>query len=289
MLLKIIRLYTFYFPFDRGKWRFYTLAKKLYGKLPAKVLATTDDGRRLQVSLSDWMGDGIYFLGKYEVFCTEIVRRHINTGDVCLVVGANIGWYTTLFSKLVGNEGAVHAFEPVPETFDLLKENVALTAKEANVFINNFALGDEEKNLDIHVFENMPMGHSSLAAKPGQNSATVFVKVKTLDSYLLQRKIERVNFVKVDIEGAEMLFLRGAEKLFEQATPPVIFMEMALETTKEFGYFPNDLIVFLREKADYKFYALDEENEKLLEIDGFSADDIGANVLCVPQSRATDL
>lgn len=285
MLLRLVRLYTFYFPFRRGKGQFYTLAKKLSGALPAKVLATTKDGRRLRVTLSDWMGDGIFFLGEYEVFCTKIIEKHIGAGDICLDVGANIGWFTTLFSKLVGNRGEVHAFEPVPETFDLLKENVALNESAANVFLNNFALGDEEKTSDIHIFENMPMGHSSLAAKAGQNSVTVSAQLKTLDSYLRERKIERVDFVKVDIEGAEMMFLSGAGKLFEQATPPVIFMEMALETTKEFGYFPNDLIVFLREKADYKFYALDETDEKLIEIDAFSAEDIGANVLCVPQNR----
>lgn len=285
MLLKLVRLYTFYFPFERGKGRFYKLAKTLSGNSAEKMLATAKDGRKLRVSLTEWAGEGIYFLGKYEVFSTEIIGKYVNKGDVCLDVGANIGWFTTLLSKICGASGAVHAFEPVPETFEFLRENVSLNGDPPNVLINNFALGDEEKDFVIHVFENMPLGHSSLRAKPDKKSTAVPIRLVTLDSYLESNDIKRVDFVKVDVEGAEKLFLDGAGKLFAQATPPLIFMEMALSETSRFGYLPNDLIVFLKAQADYKFYALDEENKRLKEIEGFAPDDIGADVLCVPAGK----
>ena len=60
-------------------------------------------------------------------------------------------------------------------------------------------------------------------------------------------------------------------------------MEMALNQTKSFGYFPDDLIKFLSARADYRFFRIDEVNERLIEINGFDHDDVGANVLCVPQ------
>ena len=109
--------------------------------------------------------------------------------------------------------------------------------------------------------------------------------IKTLNSYLSERNIGQVDFIKVDVEGAEQMFLSGGTSVFQQKIPPLIFMEMALETTKEFGYKPNDIITFIKENADYDFFALDEVNRKLIRIEGFADDDIGANVLCVPREK----
>ena len=282
--LNLIRLYTFYFPVNRGKWRASAFARKLCRHLPEKVLATTKDGRRLYVALSDWAGESIFFLGKHEQFSAEIFARHIKKGFVCLDVGANIGWHTTLMSRLSGSEGEVHAFEPVPPTFDDLKKNVALNGGGAKVFLNNFGLGDAESTAEIHLFDDLPSGHAALAGKTGESSTVFPVRIKTLDSYLEEKNIERVDFIKVDIEGAEMMFLKGARKVFEQKTPPVIYMEMTLETSRAFGYMPHDLIVFLKNKASYQFFKVDEAGEKLSEIDGFAPEDVGANVLCLPRN-----
>lgn len=283
--LKFIRLYTFYFPIDKGKGRLFMLAKKFCRHLPKEVLAVTEDGRKLYVGLSDWSGDGIFFLGRYESFCTEIMSRHIKKGDICLDVGANIGWFTTLFAKLCGSGGEVHAFEPVPKTFADLQRNVALNKTEAKVFLNNFGLGDVEKKFEMHLFPDLPSGHASLAAKPDHKSKTVPVMIKTLDAYLAERNIGQVDFIKVDVEGAERMFLRGGKSIFQQKTPPVLFMEMALGNTKEFGYKPDEIISFIKETGDYVFFALDEIKRELKRIEGFADDDIGANVLCVPREK----
>ena len=282
--LNLIRLYTFYFPVNRGKWRASAFARKLCRHLPEKVLATTKDGRRLYVALTDWAGESIFFLGRHEQFSAEIFARHIKNGFVCLDVGANIGWHTTLMSRLSGAEGEVHAFEPVPPTFEDLKKNVSLNGEGAKVFLNNFGLGDAESTAEIHLFKDLPSGHATLAGKTGAPSTVFPIKIKTLDSYLEEKNIKRVDFIKVDIEGAEMMFLKGAEKVFEQEIAPIIYMEMTLETSREFGYLPNDLIVFLKNKASYQFFKIDEAGEKLFEIEGFAPEDIGANVLCLPRN-----
>ncbi|MEJ7860579.1 MAG: FkbM family methyltransferase [Pyrinomonadaceae bacterium] len=282
-LIRLARLYTFYFPFNRGKGRIFAAAKKFSRTLPRSVVTETKDGRRFDVGFRDWAEDSIYFLGTYENFCTETVKKYIGRGDVCLDVGANMGWYSTLFRDICGAEGAVHSFEPVPQTFAELEKNVALNGSPPNVFLNNFGLGDEEKETEIYLFDDLPSGHASLAPGKTHSAQAILINIKTLDSYLEMRKIKQVDFVKVDVEGAEMMFLRGAKKLFEQPKAPVIFMEMAIGTTKEFGYKPNDLIEFIKNQATYDFYALDETKEKLIRIEGFSDDQIGANVLCVPR------
>jgi hypothetical protein len=105
----------------------------------------------------------------------------------------------------------------------------------------------------------------------------------TLDSFIEKNKIGEINFIKADIEGAELTMLKGAGKIFEQSRPPMLEIEMALGATRAFDYLPNDLIEFINNRRNYDFYRIDEKKNQLKKIKGFDKDDIGANVLCVPQ------
>lgn len=280
--LRFIRLYTFYFPLNKGKWRLFSAAKKICRHLPDKIVARAKDGRNLRVNLNDWTGEVIYFLGEHENYCCDIFRKHIKNGDVCFDVGANIGWYTTFFAKLVGPTGQVHAFEPVPGTFAELQRNVEVNGLNSNVIVNNIGLGDTKAKTEIYLFPELSSGYASLADKPDRKSEKVEVKISTFDLYTEINKIEQVDFIKVDIEGAELMFLQGAQKLFNRKKLPVLFLELTLAGAKEFGYKPNDVIVYIKERANYRYFLVDETNKKLDEIKGFSDSDVGANVLCLP-------
>jgi len=251
--------------------------------VPREIVVETIDGRQLFIDTKNESYKYVYFLGEYEAVISNIFRRLIEPGDVCLDIGANIGWYTTLFQKLAGTHGQVHSFEPVPHIFDHLGRNVKLNSPPDNVTLNNLALGNEEKNVELHVFADMPDGHSSISTFEHSDFETFTSKMITLDSYLIERKIDNVSVVKMDVEGAELMALQGASDLFKQKRPPVFEIEMALATSKGFGYIPNDLIEFIRSQADYDFYAIDETHGTLRQIAGFQSDDIGANVLCLPQ------
>lgn len=159
--LRTVRFYTFNFPLDKGKGRVFKLAKRFCRSFPANVIASTKDGRRIRVGFRDWADDYIYFLGSYEPFCTETIRKYITSGSICLDVGANIGWYTTLFQSLCGSTGQVHAFEPVPSTFDELRFNVGLNPNNASVHLNQFGLGDEIRDIEIYLSPDDPSGHAS--------------------------------------------------------------------------------------------------------------------------------
>jgi len=280
--LRSVRAYTYGFPVDRGKYRLYEFAKRVGGELPANIITETKDKRKFTINFEDWSEDFIYFFGDYEPLCSEIIRQSVKAGDVCLDVGANFGWYTTLFGKLCGERGAVHSFEPVPQLFQMLQKHVSLNNLEKNTRLNNFGLSNQEQILNIHIFEGQPSGHSSLAGRPDEKSLEIPVRVDLLNNYLKTEKIRRVDFVKVDIEGAELLFLEGAAGLFDLARPPVLLMEMALNTSKNFGYAPNDLLRFIGERRNYTFYKIDETAKIIERFKAFDAGDAGANVLCVP-------
>lgn len=288
VLLKTVRLYTFNTPISKGKFRLYQTAMSFCRDFPTGLVADARDGRRFSINLTSGMDTTVFFFGEYEQNLTDIVVKLLRKGDVCLDVGANFGWYSTLFYNHCGNRGAVHSFEPMPETFSQLQRNYKLMGEPENVFINNLALGDRHDTITINLFEGEPAGHASISAE-GHASATAFeCEMVTLDSYLEKNDLDNVNFVKLDIEGAELLFLKGAENLFKQKTPPIFLVEMALATAKNFDYVPNDLIEFMRERAAYDFYAVDEIESKLKKIEGFALEDIGANVICIPQGFYKD-
>ncbi|MBK8467145.1 MAG: FkbM family methyltransferase [Chloracidobacterium sp.] len=281
---KLVRLYTLNSPLKRGRHRLSNLAFSLSPTMPREIVVKTIDGRELFIDTKNNSYKYVYFLGEYESVISNIFRRLINPDNICLDIGANIGWYTTLFQKLVGPAGQVHGFEPVPHIFTLLGRNVKLNVPPDNVMINNLALGNEEKDVELHVFADMPDGHSSISTFGHADYETFTSKMTTLDSYLSEHEIDNVSIVKMDVEGAELMALQGASKLFEQERLPIFEIEMALATSKGFGYIPNDLIEFIRSKASYDFYAIDETHFTLQKIDGFEPDDIGANVLCLPQN-----
>ncbi len=286
VLLKAVRAYTFNIPIKKGTYRLFTRAMKVCRYPHVSLFVPTIDGRSLSVDLTSGMENTVFFHGRYEPVLTEIVKSLISPGEVCIDAGANFGWYTTLLANLVGESGSVHAFEPIPRMFDQLKINRDLLSKKEHVFINKAALGDAIGTVTINLFAGQSTGHASVSAMGRTDLESFDCEMITLDSYLHSRSLDNVDFVKVDIEGSELMFLKGADRLFEQQTQPIILMEMARELTKHFGYLPNDLLAFLTSKADYLFYAVDENRGRVRLIDSFDPADIGANVFCLPRSAA---
>lgn len=283
--LRTVRLYTYNFPFDKGKYRLFTMAMRVPGDMPGRSEVDTKDGRKFSVNFNTGMQSTVFFLGQYEKPITEIITPLIEKGDICLDVGANFGWYTTLFHLHSGEKGEVHSFEPMLPTFQELTRNYKLMCEPENVYINNLALGDKADEIEIYMFPELNTGHASISKQKAEKFETYKCRMITLDSYIEEKNVGDVNFVKMDIEGAELMFLKGAQLLFKQEIPPIWLIEMALQQTKSFGYLPNDLIEFMRERANYDFYKIDEFKTKLIKIEGFEKDDIGANVICFPRNH----
>lgn len=285
--ITLIQRYTRASPLRRGKLWLSQLGMRFARHLPGEVLVTTVDGGRMYADLSTGMCESLYFLGEFEPGVSGIIRDVVKPGQVCLDLGANFGWYTTLLHRLTGPDGEVHAFEPVPESFARLQRNVSLLDTPARVHLNNLALGRADGTLPIHLFDGLPNGHASLSTMGRTDFTTIAANVITLDGYLEASGVSHVDFVKVDIEGAERAMLEGAGRLMRQTPPPTWMIEMALGTTKGFGYLPNDLIDDLRRHADYRFLAVNEFSGAVRKIERFAPDDAGSYVLCQPASRAS--
>lgn len=165
-------------------------------------------------------------LGRFEETEPEVplVRRMINNGDLIIDVGANIGTYTSLFSELVGIDGRVIAFEPVPQTFAILAAN-SLGFKFNNVTLLNAALSDKKSYYGSRILvpesvsgiNNYCRAHLSTAA--GSSAMGTLITTFPLDVFDIDRK---VSLVKIDVEGFELEVLRGMRRLIECHHPYLI-------------------------------------------------------------------
>ncbi len=216
LLHKIVRAYTFYSPIQRGKYRLALAALKFGGRLPSELTVTATDGRSLNLDPNSHSYRFVYFLGEYEPAITSVFRSIIKKGDICLDVGGNIGWFTTLFQKLVGPDGEVHTFEPIPSIFEKLTDNVHRNEPPENVVLNNIVLGDTGSTIELHVFNDLPDGHSSISTFGRQNYSSVQCPMITIDEYLATKGVGDVNVIKMDIEGAELMMLRGGGDFFNK-------------------------------------------------------------------------
>lgn len=184
-------------------------------------------------------------LKKYESF--------INKGDVIFDIGANIGVFSLLGSKLVGEKGFIHAFEPSLNTYKALHKNVELN-NISNIIPNRLALSNSVGTISLvsgisktNTYEYKDaFNYIDLNSN---NEDGEKVKMTTLDNYIEENNIGRVGLIKIDIEGAELLCFKGAEKLLSKEDKPVIIMECAERYCKRFDYKTIDLLLFLHEKG----------------------------------------
>ena len=135
-------------------------------------------------------------------------------------VGAAIGIYTIMMSKLLGNKGQVISIEAHPRKFAILTENIRLNNCK-NVTAINVACWSESDNLKLyeHVFGGPPLDHSLMV----ETRRHVIVKAERIDDILKELGIERVGLIKIDVEGAEVYVLQGMKRTLENTSPQIIF------------------------------------------------------------------
>jgi FkbM family methyltransferase len=164
-----------------------------------------------------------------------------------LDVGAHAGYYTLLFSRLVGARGRVFAFEPHPATFAVLARN-AERRHLSNVRLLPMAVADHEGEADLWQ-TSLSVGHSLLGAKPGGH-APLPVAVTSLDAWSRREAIDRADLVKVDVEGGETEVLAGMAELARRSPGLAVILEYKPEILRARG---DDLPAFLGRLAAHGF------------------------------------
>ncbi|RKT52438.1 FkbM family methyltransferase [Saccharothrix australiensis] len=189
----------------------------------------------------------------------EVVRP----GDVCLDIGAALGLYTVSLSRLVGPQGTVHSVEPLVFAHPAL--SYLLRPREGrNIVRHSVALGTREGRdvMSVPVRHGLPVtGRSFLTAGAdglGSNAEfaehlEVVVRTDTLDRFCAANGIDRLDFVKADVEGAELRVLEGGVETIERFRPKLL-LEIEERHVLRFGYRAPDVVEWLAERG-YRMHA----------------------------------
>lgn len=179
--------------------------------------------------------------GHYERAEAEMILSLVEPGQTVLDVGANVGWYSLNIAKRFADV-SVHAFEPIPQTFDYLRRNLRLNALP-NVRPHNFGFSDREAELDFYFYPEGSGNASAANLSEGESVRQVTCRVRRLDDFVAETGL-RVDFIKCDVEGAELFVYRGALECLKRDAP-AIFTEMLRKWSAKFGYHPNEIIGLL--------------------------------------------
>jgi FkbM family methyltransferase len=173
----------------------------------------------------------------------KFLRRTLSPGDVAVDVGANIGIYTKLLSRWVGPTGLVHSFEPSPENFGRLQ---SATRKLANVRLSQSAVGESSRRTALYVSDKLNVDHRAYPPE-GDSRPTVPIEMIALDDYF--KTGERVDLIKMDIQGYELHALRGASRVLADNPTIKLLFEFWPYGLKQAGSNWAELIGVLKENG----------------------------------------
>lgn len=195
--------------------------------------------------------------GSYEAVETELVKKiwKIIDAEVMFDVGANVGWYTLSFLSENKN-GKTYSFEPSVENYQSFIKNVKLSGFENRAKTFNFGLFKEEKEVEFY-YDIEVTGASSMADLRGQGTTRVeTIQMKKLDDVVNNEAVDRIDFIKCDVEGSELFVYEGGLEAIKKYRP-VVFSEMLRKWSAKFGYHPNNIIELFKE-IGYDCYAVNE-------------------------------
>jgi FkbM family methyltransferase len=171
--------------------------------------------------------------------------------------GANVGFYTLLLADRVGPTGRVHAFEPDPLSFEILKSRAA---GRSNVEINQTAVGDHTGAVTLYTNRSNRADNRVHASLGTETAEAVEVPLTTFDDYCAARGIERIDAVKMDIQGAEVAALVGFRKTLARLKPRWMLIEFSPEHLRGAGSGPEAFWGILGELG-FEPWGFDESGE----------------------------
>jgi FkbM family methyltransferase len=196
-----------------------TITRIIHPVLPRhQGIIQLEDGIRMALDTSLPPERGIFFAGDRHRVLTTIMRQYVQQGAYCMDIGANIGFYTLKLAHLTGQQGRVAAFEPNPALLRRIQENIALN-HFTNIDLVNAAISDARATVPFYITAN-----SELSSLAHQSHALeeIMVHSTTIDDYIAEAGWNRLDFIKLDIEGYDCHALLGASQALRRFRPYIV-------------------------------------------------------------------
>jgi FkbM family methyltransferase len=192
----------------------------------------------------------------------------LNAGDYIVDIGAHIGYFSILASKIVGENGTIFSFEPERNNYDQFRQNIELNDLK-NIRTFNLALSSEDREGELFVNSDNDGGHAlwdvskhSACEKSRKYRLKQPVGVSMLDTILQAESVTKIKLIKIDTEGAEHNILRGAQKIIETCRVPFIICEINRTGLEHMGTDEDNFRVFMQDLG-YETYLLQDVAPKL--------------------------
>jgi FkbM family methyltransferase len=197
----------------------------------------------------------VLYCGLYDYDEMNFLLRYLRAEDSFLDIGSNVGVYTLIAASKISS-GAIYSFEALPKNYTRLQENLRLNQFE-QVKTYAIALSDRTGTVALNLAEGDSMPFITYRATDN----TITVPTDTLDNLLQNQPLAKLTLAKMDIEGAEILALKGAVSLLKQQRPHVWILEIN-HTVSHFGHQKQDIVDFL-DKYGYNLYRYNANTNQL--------------------------
>lgn len=231
-----------------------------------------------------------FWTGEHDRDDIDFFKVCTSFGTTCFDVGANVGLITIPLARYLqaNGGGRVIAFEPVTPNFNRLQEVVQLNQLQEIVSLHNVALGDEEGEIEmaLETQHGAATGNAVMSKISNDLSGQTIYKsrITRLDDFVIEHGIDHVDFIKVDIEGAEVLFLRGGANFLTKCRP-IIYGEFNSGMMPQFGHTFLDAVELIR-PWDYRVFGFKDRLRPMEILEPKAG--IG-NVFLVPSEKADEL
>jgi len=196
--------------------------------------------------------------GIYEKFETNFVKNEIKKNNVVLDLGAHVGYYTLMFAKLVGENGKVYAFEPSPTNFELLQKNVMINNYK-NVILEKKAISDKSEIASLYLSEENFSDNRIFDSHDKRKS--IKIETTTLDDYFKEYD-GRIDFIKMDVQGAEGKVLLGMNNLLKKLKHVKIMTEFSPKHLVHIGMGSEEFLdIFLN--SGFKLYHMNRKKKTI--------------------------
>lgn len=247
-------------PFMRGRGRLAQLLLSEFNQYPEQARASFRFrfGRFIDAPIASWPRGykDLFVYGMSEPNEVAVWYRVLEAGTNVVDGGANWGYWSLVASTIVGKDGKVYAFEPVPNTCASLRKNVQ-ASKANNIVVYQAGLTEKPGSGWIYSATDDPIGGQSSFGMCGDRQTKERIECRqiTLDEVLHE---EPVHLIKLDIEGGELAALKGSIKILQRTDKPVINFEWNRVTAGALGYQPEAILEFLN-RFGYNFYLTNQK------------------------------